>query len=144
MTNGVCQNAIPTTPGNAGCAAYCEIRIAKIYGQEVPYPNSNCNNDLGAKGNISCTISNGISISKTYTTTIDGSVSLKKRDEASESPAELEAAFSVGASYSWSTSIVYTTTSGQTAKISPGVCLYWTFIPWLMEYEIDSSFQSLG
>jgi hypothetical protein len=123
-SNGHCSSGIPSTPGAAGCSAYCEIRLTMTYGQEVPYSDGYC------PGNTVCTVTTGTSITVTNTYTINGGTSIKKRD--GEDPVELSIAFNLGASYSYSTSLTYTVTTGLQQPAQPNVCGYWTFVPYMM------------
>jgi hypothetical protein len=103
---------------------YCEVRLTVTYGQEVPYTDGYCPKGTG------CSISKGTSVSFTNTYTVNGGVTLSKRDDAD--PLALKAAFNLGASYSFSESITHTTTTELNQPIDPNNCGYWTFIPYLM------------
>jgi hypothetical protein len=57
-------------------------------------------------------------------------ISLKKRGLEE---VEVTAAFEAGATYSFSKSLTYTTTTGQNKDLDARQCGYWTFIPYLFE-----------
>jgi hypothetical protein len=44
----------------------------------------------------------------------------------------LTGAFDIGASYSWSKTLTYTTSTLHTKELPEGSCGYWTFIPYVM------------
>lgn len=94
------------------------------YGQEVPFSSSSCDQ------NTTCSISTAEGVSVTTQVSINGGVTLRKRDI---SDVELQAAFNIGATYSYSKSLSYTVTAGQQKILNANQCGYWTFVPYMME-----------
>ena len=124
-------------PGKNGCDSYCEQTLEAIYGREVPFHVGVCQNAT------TCLVANGESITYTNTYTVDvGITGSSKRDELverGEDPASiLTAAFNIGASYSWSKSVGYTTTTTFSKTLDAKTCGYWTFIPYLTVYVLHS------
>jgi hypothetical protein len=104
--NGHCSGAINSIPGDAGCSAYCEVRLTMTYGEEVPYPGSACEGPYDDTANITCTISTGSTVTVTNSAAFNVGVTLSRRDSAA-SAVQLKAAFNLGASYTWSESVSY-------------------------------------
>ncbi|KAF2666315.1 hypothetical protein BT63DRAFT_428078 [Microthyrium microscopicum] len=124
---GHCISAIPSLAIDpSACTGYCEQKLTLNYGQEVPFANSHCSGVGNGAGNTTCTLQQSQSVTVTNTVgisaggTIGGSID------------DLEAAFNLGATWSWSKAVGYETTASQAASISSGMCGYWTFIPYLM------------
>lgn len=120
-------------PGKNGCDSYCEQTLEASYGREVPFHVGVCQNAT------TCLVANGESVTYTNTYSIDiGLTGTGKRDELMErddDPASvLTAAFNIGASYSWSKSVGYTTTTTFSKTLDSKTCGYWTFIPYLTVY----------
>lgn len=128
-------------PGKNGCDSYCEQTLEAIYGREVPFTVGVCQNAT------TCLVATGETVTYTSTYTIDiGFTGTGKRDEelvARDEGAEISArdgdpasvftaAFNIGASYSWSKSVGYTTTTTFSKTLDAKTCGYWTFIPYLM------------
>lgn len=141
---GHCSAKVPMDPSQTDCTCYCEIRLTMRYGQEVPFQEGTC------EASTTCTISANQAITITNTYTINGSVQLKKREEGDDDEdeeevgkslaardsgegIELQAAFTIGASYSWSKSVTYGNTEAQAKTLNATECGYWTFIPYMME-----------
>ncbi|TVY34561.1 hypothetical protein LOCC1_G007816 [Lachnellula occidentalis] len=129
-SDGHCTSGISTMPGDNGCDSYCEQTLEAIYGREVPFHVGVCQNAT------TCLVANGEAVTYTNTYTVD--VGLKrKRDDLIEQRGEssladiLTAAFNIGASYSWSKSVAYTTTTTFSKTLDGATCGYWTFIPYL-------------
>ncbi|KAL2060679.1 hypothetical protein VTL71DRAFT_9320 [Oculimacula yallundae] len=109
--DGHCDGQMPR-PGEPGeCSVYCEVRVTYSYGEEQPYSESQCRAS-------ECKVAMGTT--KTITTTWGIDASLVK-------------AFSIGATYSYSTSVAYSLSTEQTVMLEPGECGYWTFVPVLVE-----------
>ncbi|TVY57061.1 hypothetical protein LCER1_G001922 [Lachnellula cervina] len=128
--HGHCSSGIETMPGKNGCDSYCEQTLEASYGREVPFHVGVCQNAT------TCLVANGESVTYTNTYSIDiGLTGTGKRDELMErddDPASvLTAAFNIGASYSWSKSVGYTTTTTFSKTLDSKTCGYWTFIPYL-------------
>lgn len=115
----------PINNGMETCSAYCEAKIQWSYGQEVPFSGTEC------AANSSCTFSNAQTISITNTWTFEGGINLGGSDD------DLEAAFNLGASYSYA--ITKSTTQTLTQPRPPltlTYCGYWTFLSFYIQYVI--------
>jgi hypothetical protein len=129
-SDGTCKGPIPGNPGDAGCNAYCEIKIRFKYGREQPYQDVD-----PCRYNDDCTIHRGESFSNTTGWTISTGIDGGMDPDASA----LKAGFSLGATYSWSET--YTSTVSKDYKRPPGEirCGYWTWVPWLMTCVLFSN-----
>ena len=106
------------------------------YGKEVRFTSGYC--DAGDP----CTITKGTSVTYTNQYTISGSINfgLKKRNDSSSislskrdaSPVQIKASFNIGASYSYSEAIGYSTSVTHGRADGDVGCGYWTFIPYIM------------
>jgi hypothetical protein len=122
-------------PGKNGCDSYCEQSLTAIYGREIPFHVGVCQNAT------TCSVANGegVTITNTYTVNIGFSGSSKRDEEISrrDDPASIfTAAFDIGASYSWSKAVSYTTTTTFTKVLDGNTCGYWTFIPYYTTYVL--------
>jgi hypothetical protein len=124
-SSGHCSKPIPNVPGNEGCNAYCEIRVTIGYGQEIPFMDGSC------QSGTTCTVSKGQSVTITNGYSINLGITGGGGEELSKA---LTASFDIGASYSWSKSVGYTTTEQWQINLDDKTCGYWTFIPYLVEY----------
>lgn len=124
-SNGHCSTNLPNIPDGSGCNAYCEVKLTPIFGQEVPFMDGAC------QSSTSCTISTGQSITITNTYSVNVNVLGTSGEDVSKT---LTSAFDVGASYSYSKSIGYTTTEVSNRVLNETTCGYWTFIPYLFKY----------
>ncbi|TGO64028.1 hypothetical protein BCON_0009g00370 [Botryotinia convoluta] len=122
-SSGHCSNAIPNVPGKQGCTGYCEIKLTAGYGQEVPIMDGSC------QSGTTCSVSQGQSVTVTNGYSINIGTGLGTGKEISKM---LTQGFNIGASYSWSQSIGYTTTETFSKTLDGKTCGYWTFIPYLM------------
>ncbi|PQE28506.1 Zinc-finger double domain-containing protein [Rutstroemia sp. NJR-2017a WRK4] len=122
-SSGHCSKTIPNVPGSQGCTAYCEIKLVAGYGQEVPIMDGAC------QAGTTCAVSEGQSVTVTNTYTISTNVGLGSGSDVAKL---LTASFDLGASYSWSKSIGYTTTESFTKTLDDKTCGYWTFIPYVL------------
>lgn len=116
-----------TTGRPTSCVLYCEAKVQWFYGQEVPYSGTEC------AANESCTFSNAETVSVTNTWTFEGGINLGSSGD--DDP--LEAAFNLGASYSYA--ITKSTTQTLTQPRPPltlASCGYWTFLPFYIQYVI--------
>ncbi|PQE15645.1 Cerebellar degeneration-related antigen protein [Rutstroemia sp. NJR-2017a BBW] len=122
-SSGHCSKPIPNVPGDAGCTAYCEIRVTAEYGQEVPIMDGSC------QSGTTCSVSEGQSVTITNGYSINLGITGGAGSDLSK---VLTASFNIGASYSWSKSVGYTTTETFSKTLDDKTCGYWTFIPYLM------------
>ncbi|KAI9702775.1 MAG: hypothetical protein M1836_007989 [Candelina mexicana] len=124
------------------CTTYCEVRVKWFYGQEVPYSGTRC------AANSPCTFATATSVAVTnkYEFNIGGANVPKVKREAKADAAPgftkwskrddksiIQAAFNVGASYSYSKTVTTTQTLTQprpTDGPHADKCGYWTFIPY--------------
>ncbi|KAF4635845.1 hypothetical protein G7Y89_g2254 [Cudoniella acicularis] len=120
--SGNCQN-IPGIPGNAGCTSYCELTLSKGFGQEVPFAQGWC------QGGTTCGVALAQSVTTTQTWTISIGSGMSSTADLSKL---LTSTFNIGASYSISKSLSYTTTVSHSKDLAAGVCGYWTFVPYVM------------
>ncbi|ORY02197.1 hypothetical protein BCR34DRAFT_493308, partial [Clohesyomyces aquaticus] len=123
--DGYCKDAIrdvsQDNPGGSGCTAYCELRLTKKFGQEVPVTSGTCGEETD------CSIAKGETV--TYTSTYEINVGVSDDSLADI----LKASFTAGASWSFSKSISYSTTAARKKKLETNECGYWTFIPFIIE-----------
>ncbi|KUJ23341.1 uncharacterized protein LY89DRAFT_635605 [Mollisia scopiformis] len=121
-SKGHCSSPIPNIPENAGCTAYCEIKLTPIFGQEIPFADGSC------QSSTTCYMSTGQSVVVTNTYTVNVDVSIN----AGEDPLKtLTSAINIGATYSYSKSVGYETTEVHRMPLNATACGYWTFIPYL-------------
>ena len=106
------------------CVAYCEQYLYWFFGPEVPFLDSSC------EAYEPCTFAGAKSVAVTNGYSFDAGLS------ASIPSKVLEAAFNVGASYTYS----ITETTSQTLTLTrpgnsagSGNCGYWTFIPYYIQ-----------
>ena len=104
------------------CVAYCEQYLYWFFGPEVPFPDSNC------EAYEPCTFAGTKSVAVTNGYSFDAGLSAKIPIK------DLEAAFNVGASYTYS----ITETTSQTLTVTrpdnlTGNCGYWTFLPYYIQ-----------
>ncbi|TVY64332.1 hypothetical protein LSUE1_G007533 [Lachnellula suecica] len=132
-SNGHCSAGIGVMPGDNGCDSYCEQTLTAVYGREVPFHVGVCQNAT------TCLVATGetVTYTNTYTIDIGFTGSSTKRDEEEpisrrdDAASIFTAAFNIGASYSWSKSVGYTTTTTFSKTLDGTTCGYWTFIPYL-------------
>lgn len=86
------------------------------WGQEVPIPKSYCG------GQSTCSWQSSITVSTTQTWTVNTNVGLGTREEAPAGDAALTASFDVGASYSYSKTLSYTTGNGDAKQLGTNQC----------------------
>ena len=104
------------------CVAYCEQYLYWFFGPEVPFPDSNC------EAYETCTFAGAKSVAVTNGYSFEAGLSAKITSK------NLEAAFNVGASYTYS----ITTTTSQILTVTrpgnlTGNCGYWTFLPYYIQ-----------
>ena len=104
------------------CVAYCEQYLYWFFGPEVPFPDSNC------EAYEPCTFAGTKSVAVTNGYSFDAGLSAKIPIK------DLEAAFNVGASYTYS----ITETTSQTLTVTrprnlTENCGYWTFLPYYIQ-----------
>jgi hypothetical protein len=131
-SSGHCSKPIPNVPGSAGCTAYCEIRVTAEYGQEVPIMDGSC------QSGTTCSVSEGQSVTITNGYSINLGITGGAGSDLSKT---LTASFNIGASYSWSKSVGYTTTETFSKTLDDKTCGYWTFIPYLITYVFRSLYS---
>lgn len=136
-SNGHCSSPIPNIPSSAtGCSAYCEVKLTKILGQEIPFEEGSC------QGGTTCAVASGRSVSITNTygvnTNVGGSVS---GDIGNDISGILKSVINVGASYSYSQTIGYSTIILNSKDLNDTTCGYWTFIPYFIK-SVSLSFIS--
>jgi len=122
MDKGFCKG-MPSEPGKQGCNSYCEMSLAKGYGQEIPFKHGFC------QGGISCNVGESESVATTQSWSISIGSGMTSGESVSKA---LTGAFDIGASYSWSQTLTYTTSTLHTKELPEGSCGYWTFIPYVM------------
>ena len=106
---------------SSGCISYCEAKVQWFFGPEVPYAETQC------QANSTCTFATAQSV--TVTNTYEVSLGLTLSGGGDEGG--LEAAFDLGATYSWSKSVGTTRTLTQPRPSnSLQYCGYWTFLPY--------------
>jgi len=120
-SSGSCSGNIPKTP-SPGCTAYCEMSLAMGYGEEIPIPEGYCGDQTP-----NCPWQASKTVSNTQTWEVNTNLGLSTREEAvpeSAAPegAALTASFTVGASYSYSKTLSYTTSAGAGKILGPGQC----------------------
>lgn len=107
---------------NEDCVAYCEQYLYWFFGPEVPFHGSNCLADEP------CTFAGAKSVAVENGYSFDAGISVKIPSKS------LEAAFNIGASYTYSitktTSQILTLTRPDN---STGECGYWTFLPYYIK-----------
>jgi len=99
------------------------LSLSKGYGQEIPFNQGYC------ASSSSCSVANSISVSTTQTWTISGAADLGIGDEILEA---LTSSFNLGASWSESKTLTYTTTTQHSKTTEANQCGYWTFVPYVM------------
>ncbi|KAI9649374.1 hypothetical protein NHQ30_001949 [Ciborinia camelliae] len=128
-SSGHCSRPIPNIPGKQGCTGYCEMELTVVYGQEVPIMDGSC------QAGTTCQISQGQSVTVTNGYSISVGIGMGTGKDITEM---LTSSFNIGASYSWSQSVGYTTTETFSKTLDDKTCGYWTFIPYLMKYVAPS------
>lgn len=121
--DGHCDGPLPETDAEGACSSYCEVRITIKYGQEVPYESSGCSA-------VECTVAEGTGTSTTTTWEINMSAGIEGGKGA------VTGAFNIGASYSFSKTVSYTVEHGEKQDLKEGESGYWTWVPFLVEYEV--------
>jgi hypothetical protein len=111
--SGSCSPNIPKTPGKAGCTAYCEMSLSLGYGEEIPVPKGYCGDQT------TCPWQESKTVTTTQTWEVNTKVGLSTR---SDEGGLLKASFDIGASYSYSKALSYTTGSGSSKILGPGQC----------------------
>jgi hypothetical protein len=76
--DGACASHL-LTPNNGACSTYCEIRVFLSYGQEVPYPKSDCTTTTQP---CLITTETSVTIEQSFSFNIDGGANLGKRDRS--------------------------------------------------------------
>jgi hypothetical protein len=132
--------------------AYCEQRITLLYGQEQPFTAGFCGED------DICSINSGVSVTYTNQWTINESINfgisskrslvpmsfVDKRDASSGiGIPSINAAINIGMSYSYSVALQYTEQVTHGRNSTDVGCGYWTFIPYIIEYDIPHLIQTV-
>ncbi|KAK0108563.1 hypothetical protein ONS95_003361 [Cadophora gregata] len=107
---------MPKPDDKGACSSYCEVKVYFTHGREVPYDATPCEG-------TECAIKKGKTVSTTNTWEINGTVGI----EASKSA--LMGAFSIGGSYSYSTTVSYSEEAESKETLDDGECGYWTWVP---------------
>jgi hypothetical protein len=131
-SSGHCRG-IPNVPGAQGCTSYCEMTLSKGYGQEVPFHRGYCQDQT------KCTVDTSESVSTTQTWTVEMKSELGTGESVSKA---LTGGFNIGASYSWSKTLTYTTSTQNQKVLKENQCGYWTYIPYVMEYVLFNAYPA--
>jgi len=108
---------------NTGCTEYCEKSINAVLGREQPILDSDC------LGGSSCTLEKG----KTTETSSSWSVNAGFQGGTFS---QIFAVANVGGSYTKGSSVSYSNTIDRPKPDSyTADCGYWTFVPFMAEYE---------
>jgi hypothetical protein len=119
---------MPEPDEKGACASYCEMRITFKFGEEVPF-GTQCSSGAGGD----CSLDLQRSVSTTTTWEINTNIGISGGTEA------ITGSFDLGASYSWSKSIQFTVAKGQSIPLEDDDCAYWTWLPYLVEYDTPSA-----
>lgn len=130
-SNGACTAGLKNQGGITGvyCTAYCQIKSTWFPGPEAPFENTECSSGDG------CTLaqSKTTTVTNGYSINVGISTKKNKRDDAPDA-SELELTFNAGASYTFSESVAYATTTTHTRNANQTAidCGYFTFVPYYL------------